>query len=84
MVRVEGGQFLMGSDAPDATPEEQPVHAVVVPPFFISKYEVTIGQFRQFVQDERIRNGCGKRRVEQCVQRQHGQSRTLKTGQLDV
>jgi formylglycine-generating enzyme required for sulfatase activity len=48
-VRVEGGQFLMGSDAPDAAPEEQPVHAVVVPRFFISKYEVTIGQFRQFV-----------------------------------
>jgi formylglycine-generating enzyme required for sulfatase activity len=51
MVRVEGGQFLMGSDAPGSTPEEQPVHTVVVPSFFISKYEVTIGEFRQFVQE---------------------------------
>jgi hypothetical protein len=71
---VEGGQFLMGSDAPDATPEEQPVHAVVVPPFFISNYEVTIGQFRQFVRMSGYVTDAKKRDGVVCTRTRHGQA----------
>lgn len=53
MVRVHGGEFLMGNAADPKnaiTPSSEPVHAVKVKTFQLSKYETTVGQFRQFVQ----------------------------------
>ena len=47
MVLVEGGTFLMGSD--DGDDDEKPVHPVIVSDFYISKYEVTVAGFREFV-----------------------------------
>jgi formylglycine-generating enzyme required for sulfatase activity len=46
MIEIEGGTFLMGSDK---RAEEQPIHSVTVPTFFMSKYAVTVAQFRMFV-----------------------------------
>ncbi|MFZ4428694.1 MAG: SUMF1/EgtB/PvdO family nonheme iron enzyme, partial [Saprospiraceae bacterium] len=46
MVQVIGGIFQMGSN--DGESDEQPVHAVTVSNFFISKYEVTVKQFKEF------------------------------------
>jgi formylglycine-generating enzyme len=51
---VLGGQFAMGrsekgSDAYLGNSDEQPEHGVVVSPFWLDKYEVTVGRFRQFV-----------------------------------
>jgi formylglycine-generating enzyme required for sulfatase activity len=43
MVELKGGSFMMGSTE---LPNEQPVHEVTVPPFFIGKYEVTQDQWR--------------------------------------
>jgi formylglycine-generating enzyme required for sulfatase activity len=46
MVLVEGGTFEMGSE--NGSLGEKPVHQVSVSSFFIDKYEVTVGQYRQF------------------------------------
>ena len=41
MIKVEGGQFMMGSNAPDARAMEKPVHKVVLDDFYIGKHEIT-------------------------------------------
>ena len=46
-VRIAGGSFEMGSAV---RPEEGPIHAVTVPSFDLATTEVTIRQFRAFVQ----------------------------------
>jgi len=50
MVRIEGGRFLMGSDGPQARPDEQPPHRVEVSSFWMDETEVTNAQFREFVE----------------------------------
>ncbi len=47
MVLVEGGTFMMGSN--DGEDDEKPVHQVTVSSFMIGKYELTVGEFRAFV-----------------------------------
>jgi formylglycine-generating enzyme required for sulfatase activity len=47
MVRVAGGEFLMGSEA--FYPEEAPVHRVEVDGFWIDEHPVTVAEFRRFV-----------------------------------
>nr|WP_246183478.1 formylglycine-generating enzyme family protein [Paenibacillus methanolicus] len=51
MVWLEGGEFYMGSDAPDGFPAdgEGPVRKVRVDPFGIAPYAVTNRQFAAFV-----------------------------------
>ncbi|MGZ0018029.1 formylglycine-generating enzyme family protein [Nitrosomonas sp. wSCUT-2] len=50
MVVIKPGRFQMEST--DGEADEQPVHAVTIPkPFAISRCEITVGQFRQFVED---------------------------------
>jgi formylglycine-generating enzyme required for sulfatase activity len=51
MVLVEGGTFRMGDTFGDGNSDERPVHAVTVSSFSLSKHEVTVGQFGQFVQE---------------------------------
>ena len=49
LVRVPAGAFLMGSD--DGDGDEQPVHEVrIADDFYIGKTEVTVRQFRAFVE----------------------------------
>jgi formylglycine-generating enzyme required for sulfatase activity len=43
LVLIPGGSFEMGSK--EAEDDEQPVHTVAVPSFFLSKYELTQGQW---------------------------------------
>ena len=47
MVRVDGGSFRMGSDS--LRPDTGPVHEVTVSPFYMSRFLVTVEQFRCFV-----------------------------------
>jgi formylglycine-generating enzyme required for sulfatase activity len=47
MVRVPGGEFLMGSGA--FYPEEAPVRRVAVDGFWIDEHPVTVAEFRRFV-----------------------------------
>jgi len=48
MVPVEGGSFLMGSSTGPA--DASPAHKVTLNSFHIAKYEVTVNQFRKFVE----------------------------------
>ena len=50
MVWVPGGEFTMGSDGPEARPDERPAHRVRVDGFWIDATEVTNRQFRAFVE----------------------------------
>lgn len=56
---LDGGQFLMGSQAvdpagqnydPDAAPWESPVRSITVQPFAIRKYPITVQEYRIFVE----------------------------------
>lgn len=51
MVLVEGGSFEMGDVFGDGDENERPVHTVELSDFFISKYEVTVGEFGMFVKE---------------------------------
>ena len=50
MVRIPAGSFEMGSNTPAASDDEQPVHTVSVDVFDIDIYEVTVGNYRKFIQ----------------------------------
>jgi formylglycine-generating enzyme required for sulfatase activity len=49
VVRVPGGLFRVGS--PSGPDNERPPHLVIVQPFRLSRYAVTVGQFAQFVKE---------------------------------
>ncbi len=63
MVAIRSGRFSMGSEEGDS--DEKPPHLVSIPnPFAISRCEITVGQFKQFVQDAKYqtiaeKNGKG-------------------------
>ncbi|MBI5750280.1 MAG: formylglycine-generating enzyme family protein [Nitrospinae bacterium] len=48
-VLVKGGCFQMGDTFGDGENDEKPVHEVCVDDFYMGKYEVTVGEFREFV-----------------------------------
>ncbi len=48
IVTVEGGSFQMG--ALGGEDDQKPVHQVTLPSFLIGKFEVTVGEFRAFVE----------------------------------
>ena len=50
MVSIPSGTFLMGSSGFFADSDEKPAHNVTVSTFMLGKYEVTVGQFRRFVE----------------------------------
>ncbi|MEI7812410.1 MAG: formylglycine-generating enzyme family protein [Ignavibacteria bacterium] len=47
MVYVEGGEFMMGDE--NGETNEKPVHRVELRSFYIDKYEVTVGEFEEFI-----------------------------------
>lgn len=49
MVRIPGGEFVMGSDTSGAWPDEKPAHRVAVSSFWMDVTEVTNRQFAVFV-----------------------------------
>jgi formylglycine-generating enzyme required for sulfatase activity len=48
MVLIPAGEFVMGSDAPDAGPNEQPLTPVTLDEFYMSRHPVTNAQYEQF------------------------------------
>ena len=48
MVQLPPGDFIMGSDDPDAQPNEQPLTPVSLSGFYIAQHPVTNAQFEQF------------------------------------
>jgi formylglycine-generating enzyme required for sulfatase activity/serine/threonine protein kinase len=54
MVAVKGGAFTMGCTAgqgSDCNDREKPAHRVTVGDYYIGKYEVTVAQFKQFIDE---------------------------------
>lgn len=49
MVLIPAGKFQMGSNDSDAHDDERPEHTVYVDAFYIDKYEVTVGEYKQFI-----------------------------------
>jgi len=50
---VKGGCFQMGDTFVDGKSIEKPVHEVCVDEFYMGRYEVTVGQFKEFVRETR-------------------------------
>jgi len=48
MVRIPGGEFLMGSKKGEGDLDETPEHPVRITPFAIGKYEVTFAEYDMF------------------------------------
>ncbi len=48
MLVVPGGEFIMGSLAPDAAPNEQPTARITLSPFYMAKHPITNAEFEQF------------------------------------
>lgn len=46
-ILVPGGPFQLGYDQADSI--SNPAHAIVLTPYYLDQYEVTLGRFRQFV-----------------------------------
>ncbi|XP_013205753.1 inactive C-alpha-formylglycine-generating enzyme 2 [Microtus ochrogaster] len=55
MVQLPGGQFLMGTDAPDGRDGEGPAREVTVKSFAIDVFPVTNKDFREFVREKKFR-----------------------------
>lgn len=49
MVFIPGGTFAMGDNLGDGYPDELPVHTVTLDSFYIGKYEVTNGQYCDYL-----------------------------------
>ena len=48
MTHIPGGTFVMGSE--DFYPEEAPVHETAVEGFWMDRHQVTVAEFRRFVE----------------------------------
>jgi formylglycine-generating enzyme required for sulfatase activity len=53
MVLVPAGEFVMGSDADDAAPNEQPLTPVTLTEFYMARHPVTNAQYEQFARNHR-------------------------------
>jgi len=53
MILIPAGEFVMGSDAPDAGPDESPLTPVTLSEFYMSRYPVTNAQYEQFDRSHR-------------------------------
>ncbi len=49
MALIKGGSFDMGDIFGDGEEDEKPVHEVYVDDFYLGKYPVTVGEYREFV-----------------------------------
>ncbi len=49
MVFIRGGTFQMGSE--EGSDVEKPVHSVTVGDFYMGRYEVTVAEFKRFIDD---------------------------------
>ena len=66
MVTIPSGQFIMGSDTGGGVKVfPHPVHAVKVKTFQLSPYEVTVKEFRKFVEEtkHKTKADCWKRKA---------------------
>ncbi len=57
-VKVEGSTFQMGNPFTEATKkgdaDEKPVHSVTLSSYYIGKYEVTVKEYKEFINDKTV------------------------------
>jgi len=56
MVLVPAGKFQMGDNFNEGDADERPVHTVNLKSFFVGKFEITNGEFINFLRDEFLKN----------------------------
>jgi formylglycine-generating enzyme required for sulfatase activity len=59
-VLVKGGCYQMGDTFGDGCADEKPVHEVCLNDFYLGKYDVTVGDFRKFVNETGYRTEAEK------------------------
>jgi len=59
MVLLPPGDFIMGSNAPEAQPNEQPLTPVTLGSFYIAQHPITNAQFEQFDPRHRAKRMAG-------------------------
>ncbi|MEY2518597.1 MAG: hypothetical protein QOF24_356 [Verrucomicrobiota bacterium] len=59
MMLIPAGEFLMGSDAPEAGPDEQPLTPVILSEFYMSRHPVTNDQYEQFDRSHKLKRMTG-------------------------
>jgi len=55
MVFIKGGCYHMGDSFGDGNGDETPVHEVCVDDYYLGEHEVTVGEFREFVNETSYR-----------------------------
>ena len=63
MIAVKGGTFTMGATSEqgsDANSDERPTHSVTLSDYYIGKFEVTVAQFREFINETNYRTDADK------------------------
>ena len=58
MVLIKGGEYEMGDVFDEGNEDEKPVHEVRVNDFYLGKYEVTVGEFGEFVDKTSYKTSC--------------------------
>lgn len=56
MIEIPAGEFEMGNNSTDAMDNERPAHRVDLDTYWIDRYPVTCGQYRQFMKDGGYQN----------------------------
>lgn len=64
MVRIPAGPFEMGTAAPEGRPDERPQHTVILKSFYISKHEVTVKEYCDFLNARGDKSRDGLPRVK--------------------
>ena len=66
MALIKGGEFEMGDVFDEGSEDEKPVHEVRVNDFYLGKYEVTVGEFSEFVNNTSYKtNAEGKKHTDE-------------------
>jgi len=83
-VPVPGGEFLMGCSIKDSLCEayEKPRHTVTVPPFSITRTEITVAEFNRFVLETGAM--CGLTAVVLAEHQQNGFGAKARTGVIQA
>ena len=61
MVLISGGSYKMGDFTGKRAEQERPVHDVFLDAFYMSKYQLTVGEFREFVEESGYITDCEKK-----------------------
>lgn len=65
MVFIKGGCFEMGDQFGEGDSDEKPVHRACVNDFYLGEHEVTVGEFREFVNETSYKTEAEK--GEECL-----------------